>query len=661
MRHRLVTLPILIAVVAAALLAMPRGHALAADPPTITSFTPASVSMSGGTVVTIYGTGFQPGALVSIGGVLSPSATVVTTSTIAATVPAGNLGVVQVSVINPDGQTATASGFTYVLPSNGGGVTAAVTLLSPSSGPATGGQAVTIYGSGFDASASVTFGGVPATSVVWHNSGLLVAYSPPGAGAVSVVVTNPGGQAAASPIAYTYTGISGSSGALSVTSVTPSTMAAGSALTILGTGFVAGATVTVGGYPATNVIVVNSTQIAALAPAGPSDSVMLIVTNPDSTAAGIGGLAYGVPSTTTTTPSLVPAGQPSVTAVSPTTGSSAGGTTVSITGSGFVPGTTVTFGGVPATSVSVVSGTLITATAPPNPVGTVSVLVAGPSGSVGGVTAGFTYELAVPRVTAVSPSTGALAGGTTLTITGTGFAPGATVSVGGLPASTVSAVSPTQIVVSTPPGPPGAAVILVTNPGGAISGLASAFSYSANPQPAQPTGPTTTISGVSPSSGPATGGTTVTITGTGFQPGATVTIGGTVVPATVMSTTQIILTTPPVTGTGTVTVSVANPGAAASILPSAFTYTGTGQQAAPGGSSAPVPAGGGLFVFGGGSNAQLLTASGCNANTAVFWTTDSAGTWIGYIPSVPVAIVNAAWTALFPNGIPAGTPIFARC
>ena len=75
----------------------------------------------------------------------------------------------------------------------------------------------------------------------------------------------------------------------------------------------------------------------------------------------------------------------------------------------------------------------------------------------------------------------------------------------------------------------------------------------------------------------------------------------------------------------------------------------------------PLPPGGGLFVFGGGTNAQLVTASGCNASTSVFWTTDAGGAWVGYIPSVPVAVVNAAWNTLFPSSIPAGTPIFARC
>ena len=77
--------------------------------------------------------------------------------------------------------------------------------------------------------------------------------------------------------------------------------------------------------------------------------------------------------------------------------------------------------------------------------------------------------------------------------------------------------------------------------------------------------------------------------------------------------------------------------------------------------SAPLSGGSGLFVFGGGSSADLVAYSGCAAATAVFWTTDAQGGWVGYIPSAPVAVVNAAWNALFPTGIPAGTAIFARC
>ena len=74
-----------------------------------------------------------------------------------------------------------------------------------------------------------------------------------------------------------------------------------------------------------------------------------------------------------------------------------------------------------------------------------------------------------------------------------------------------------------------------------------------------------------------------------------------------------------------------------------------------------MPAGGGLFVFGGGTNAQLVAAAGCSTSNAAYWTTTSTGDWVGYVPSVPIPAVNAAWNQLFAGGIPAGTPIFARC
>lgn len=653
MRDRLVTLSMF--VIAAALLLTPGGHALAAAPPTITSMTPLSATTSGGTLLTIYGTGFEQGAYVAIGGVLSSSVTVLNASALTAVIPAGTAGAAQVVVVNPDGQSVFASGFSYAAPSTSSSGSLSLVSIAPLSAAATGGQLVYVTGAGFDPNAVITFGGIPVASMVWMNQGFILTYAPAGSGTVNVVITNPNGQAATAPTPFTYSGASNTStGSLSITSITPSSVSAGSAITITGAGFISGATVNVGGFAAPNVTVVNSSLITATAPAGPSGVVTVLVTNPGGAAATSAGLSYAGTTATSGT-------QPTVAAVSPPTGSSAGGTTVSITGGGFVAPATVTFGGVPATLVTVVNANLITATTPASPVGTVSVLVAGPSGAVGGLIAGYTYELAVPRVTSVSPSTGALTGGTQLTISGSGFAPGATVTVGGQPAATVSAVSPTQIIVSTPPGPSGHAVVLVTNPGGAISGLASAFSYSANPQPQAPTVSAATITGVTPATGPATGGTAITITGSGFQSGASVSIGGTAVAATVISATQISAITPPVTGTGNVTVTVANPGGVVSALPSAFNYIASAPPSTPLSTPPSLPAGGGLFVFAGGTNAQLLAASGCDASTAVFWTTNAAGAWIGYIPSVPVAVVNAAWTALFPNGIPAGTPIFARC
>ena len=74
------------------------------------------------------------------------------------------------------------------------------------------------------------------------------------------------------------------------------------------------------------------------------------------------------------------ASMPVVTLVSPSTGVAAGGTSVTISGSGFTGATSVTFGGTSAT-FTVVSDTSITATSPAHANGTVHVIVTGTGGS----------------------------------------------------------------------------------------------------------------------------------------------------------------------------------------------------------------------------------------------------------------------------------------
>lgn len=94
-----------------------------------------------------------------------------------------------------------------------------------------------------------------------------------------------------------------------------------------------------------------------------------------STAAGSRNLASGAPvSATFTTP-------PTVSAVSPNTGSTAGGDSVTISGNYFTGATGVTFGGTAATAVTVVNATTITATTPAGTSGPVSVVVTTPFGS----------------------------------------------------------------------------------------------------------------------------------------------------------------------------------------------------------------------------------------------------------------------------------------
>lgn len=77
--------------------------------------------------------------------------------------------------------------------------------------------------------------------------------------------------------------------------------------------------------------------------------------------------------------------------------------------------------------------------------------------------------------------------------------------------------------------------------------------------------------------------------------------------------------------------------------------------------SIPASGGFGLIVFGGGSNAQLVAAANCPLSTVSFWTSDGSGGYIAYIPGSSISAVNGAWSTRFPSGIPAGTPLIARC
>ncbi len=133
--------------------------------------------------------------------------------------------------------------------------------------------------------------------------------------------------------------------------------------------------------------------------------------------------AFGVSYSNETTLTTSAAGLlPVISKVTPTKGSSAGGTKVTIKGKYLLHATSVTFGEVETTDITSDLAESITVIAPPG-AGTVSVIVTTPSGeSKLGGNDNFTYG--APSVTGVSPATGSKAGGTEVTITGTGFEPG---------------------------------------------------------------------------------------------------------------------------------------------------------------------------------------------------------------------------------------------
>ena len=155
----------------------------------------------------------------------------------------------------------------------------------------------------------------------------------------------------------------------------------------------------------------------------------------------------------------------------------------------------------------------------------------------------LTVPSSVLTVTGVVPAVGSIGGGTAITITGTGFVAGATVTLGGAPAATVVVASATTITAATGARAAGVVDVVVTNPGAQTATLARAFTYVA---------PAPTLTAMAPASGPI--GAAVTLTGTDFAGATAVTFHSVVAAYTVVSATQITTTVPAGTITGQVRV-----------------------------------------------------------------------------------------------------------
>jgi hypothetical protein len=249
---------------------------------------------------------------------------------------------------------------------------------------------------------------------------------------------------------------------------------------------------------------------------------------------------------------------PDLTAVNPGTGPITGGTSVTLTGTGLTGTTSVTFDGLPATSVTVVNATTVTALTPSHSAGLVDVQLTTPDGSDTLANA-FTY-VAAPTLVSVNPTDGPAIGGTTVTLTGTGLTGTTDVTFDGVPATGVLVVNDTTVTVTTPSHTAGLVDVELTTPGGSDT-LVNAFTYVAAP----------TLTAVTPDTGPALGGTTVTLTGTGLTGTTAVTFDG--VPATnliVVSDTEVTVDTP-AHAAGPVDVDVTTPGGTVT-LTGGFTY-----------------------------------------------------------------------------------------
>jgi hypothetical protein len=511
--------------------------------PVLSDLTPTTGPETGGTIVTVTGSGFTDVEDVLFGDVPATSVTVVSDTELRVVAPAGT-GEVPVTLVDADGNESEANGtFTYVADDadNGAPVVAGFT---PASGPEEGGTVVTVTGSGFDDLESIRFGDVPAESVTVVSDTELRVLSPAGTGSVDITLVDTDGNETVAPGEFNYVPADNEPGEGTVPLVTGFTPITGSedggtVVTVTGAGFTDADGVLFDGNPGTNFTIVNDNTIRVTTPAGTGAVPVTVVDTQDGNTIADGTFTYVPEDAGVEAP-------PAVVSFTPASGLETGGTVVDIVGSGFDGTDEVLFGDTPATEFTVVNDGLIRAT---TPVGTGSVSISIVEGEDTAISEdSFTYvpvpvdegDGTSPVVTGFTPKTGPEEGGTIVTITGTGFIDTEEVFFDGVAARSFRIISDTELQAVTPAGN-GTATVTVRDVSNNAFVLEDPFVYI--PEDAASDAPV--IVSVTPNSGSEDGGTVVTIIGSGFTDVVGVSFGdkpGTEL--TIISDTEIRVTAP---------------------------------------------------------------------------------------------------------------------
>ncbi len=603
-------------------------------PPTVTGTNPYGGPLAGTTGVQITGTGFLSGCIVLIDGVVAANVVVNSATQITCDFPAHAAGFAQVTIDNPDGQSGTLmDAFLYAVPP-------APASCNPNRGHPSGGISVTITGTDFQglatgapAEPTVDFGSIAgptwtaATSVVLVNATTITCTIPAGTAGTDadVRVVNPDAQPGTAAAVFHY------NEAPEITNVTPSRVGTGGGATITVTGnfFISLATITINGAACTNYnyagvnLGSNPDTITCQVPPNGVGFYDVIITNPDTQTDSYTNIEYQL--------------GPTVTSVVPNNGDIVGGTAVVITGTNFslaVNDVRVQFGTVWVGPLTAASATTINCNSPASggQIGWVAVTVENITSTLSGslTPQGFQYTDTThpPDITNINPSSGSMAGGTTIVITGLNFWNGTTFTINGTACTgyDYTQVGIGQITCVTPAGPgPGPRNAIATNPDTTVEVAPyQTFTYTA----AAPT-VVSCLDGSSNAYGPMAGGTTVTVTGTGFYGivnGATaepaVRFAGSVFATlvTVTNSTTLTCTTPAYTAPGLVAVRVTN---ADSNWGEANCWTYRGNQP-------QITSVGGLTTYPGYSGETLVTVVGTD-----FWPGTGSSVTIGGVAVTP--------------------------
>ncbi|MBJ6725716.1 IPT/TIG domain-containing protein [Geomesophilobacter sediminis] len=545
--------------------------------PTISTISPATGGQGGTQTITITGSNYQSGATVSFSGtgVTVSSTNVVNATTITANVTVASsaaTGVRDVTITNPDTSAGTKlSGFT---------VTAAptVTAASPVNGKLGWTGNVTVTGTNFASGAVAYFNdaGVTVNSTTFVSSTSLTANvtvaSNATLGGRKIQVTNPdAGVGVSASNLFTAVDPAVTPTITSLTQTTLGQGATGETFTITGTNFVSGSTVSFSGSYVTSV---TTTYVNA--------TTLNVAVNVSTSATGTATLTVTNPDTQTATTTITFTSRPGSTlTAAPNNGyTGISGLNVVLTGTNFQSGAVASFSnsGITVNSTTYQSSTQLTANiniASNATAGASSVTITNPDGGTRSVSSVFT----VSPVGVFSAAPALAQGATqTVTITGQGFAAGASVAVSGTGISlgTPTIVDANHITISMTADPAatlGNRDITVTV--GTSTGTGTGV-LSINGGPS--------LTGLSPATLRQGDTADVTITGGNLQPGVTIQFNGTGVTmnsATYVSATQLTanVTIDPNAALGAQTVTLVNPDGG-KITGGSFTIALTGKTIA---------------------------------------------------------------------------------
>jgi hypothetical protein len=406
--------------------------------PSVWSISPSAGPTGGGQYVTISGSDFYNVTSVNIGGAPLTSIGVPNSNTITGYTSGGGAGTynVNVYVAGNIGVGVGGSLYTYVPPP-------VVSSAAPNFGPTSGGNWITIYGANFYGVSSVVIAGAYAGNVGVVNANTITCTTPAAAAGGAPITVN-GAYGAGGNWVYTYIAPP------VIWSCGPSlgSTNGGQYVQISGSGFANADSVSFGGAAASGVGVINGNLIGCYTPAHGAGLVTVAVNVP--------GVATGYANTFTyVTPAVISSCTPNV-------GSTNGGQYVQLNGSGFATADNVTFGGAAATGISVINANLIGCYTPAHGAGLVTVAVNIPNV---GVSQANTFTYVVPPVTAsCSPNVGSLAGGQSITVSGSGFANASSITFGGVAATNMVVVNGNTITCTLPAHAIGIVDVVVSVP-----------------------------------------------------------------------------------------------------------------------------------------------------------------------------------------------------